>query len=81
MLSRFRGPSVLLPREPVDTELREDRLRLRLVDSPPIPFPPEPLRSLAVDVVRHELDRADRDGGRRSVILRTLDAMGIGFDS
>ena len=59
----------------------EDRLRLRLVNSPPIPFPPEPLRSLAVDVVRHELDRADRDGGRRSVILRTLDAMGIGFDS
>ncbi len=41
----------------------EDRLRLRLVTSPPIPFPPEPLRSLAVDVVRHELDRADRDGG------------------
>ena len=59
----------------------EDRLRLRLVASPPIPFPPEPLRSLAVDVVRHELDRADRDGGRRGLILRTLDAIGIGFDS
>jgi glycine/D-amino acid oxidase-like deaminating enzyme len=59
----------------------EDRLRLRLVASPPIPFPPEPLRSLAVDVVRHELDRADRDAGRRGLILRTLDAIGIGFDS
>jgi glycine/D-amino acid oxidase-like deaminating enzyme len=59
----------------------EDRLRLRLVTSPPIPFPPEPLRSLAVDVVRHELDRADRDGGHRGLILRTLDAIGIGFDS
>ncbi|MFL5685966.1 MAG: NAD(P)/FAD-dependent oxidoreductase [Chloroflexota bacterium] len=59
----------------------EDRLRLRLVSSPPIPFPPEPLRSLAVDVVRHELDRADRDAGRRGLILRTLDAIGIGFDS
>ncbi len=59
----------------------EDRLRLRLVTSPPIPFPPEPLRSLAVDVVRHELDRADRAGGRRGLILRTLDAVGIGFDS
>ncbi|HET8785508.1 MAG TPA: FAD-binding oxidoreductase [Candidatus Limnocylindrales bacterium] len=59
----------------------EDRLRLRLVNSPPIPFPPEPLRSLAVDVVRHELDRADRDAGRRGIVLRTLDAMGIGFDS
>ncbi len=59
----------------------EDRLRLRIVTSPPIPFPPEPLRSLAVDVVRHELDRADRDGGHRGLILRTLDAIGIGFDS
>jgi glycine/D-amino acid oxidase-like deaminating enzyme len=59
----------------------EDRLRLRIVDSPPIPFPPEPLRSLAVNVVRHELDRADREEGRRSVLLRTLDALGIGFDS
>ncbi len=59
----------------------EDRLRLRLVSSPPIPFPPEPLRSLAVDTVRAELDRADRNEGRRGVLLRTLDALGIGFDS
>jgi len=59
----------------------EDRLRLRIVESPPIPFPPEPLRSIAVNVVRHELDRADRDEGRRSILLRTLDALGIGFDS
>ena len=59
----------------------EDRLRLRLVTSPPIPFPPEPLRSVTVDVVRHELDRADREEGRRGLILRTLDAIGIGFDS
>jgi len=40
-----------------------------------------PLRSIAVNVVRHELDRADRDEGRRSILLRTLDALGIGFDS
>jgi glycine/D-amino acid oxidase-like deaminating enzyme len=59
----------------------EDRLRLRLVTSPPIPFPPEPLRSLAVDTVRHELDRADRNEGRRGLLLRTLDAIGVGFDS
>ncbi len=59
----------------------EDRLQLRLVSSPPVPFPPEPLRSLAVDMVRHELDRADREAGRRSILLRTLDALGIGFDS
>ena len=59
----------------------EDRLQLRLVRSAPVPFPPEPLRSLAVEAVRRELDRADRDDGRRGIILRTLDALGIGFDS
>jgi glycine/D-amino acid oxidase-like deaminating enzyme len=59
----------------------EDRLRLRLVTSPPIPFPPEPLRSFVVDTVRHELDRADREEGRRGLILRTLDAIGVGYDS
>ena len=58
-----------------------DLLRLRFVQTPPIPFPPEPLRSLAVNTVRHELDRADRNEGRRGLLLRTLDALGIGFDS
>jgi glycine/D-amino acid oxidase-like deaminating enzyme len=58
-----------------------DLLKLRLVRTPPIPFPPEPLRSLAVNTVRWELDRADRNEGRRGVLLRTLDALGIGFDS
>jgi len=59
----------------------EDRLRLRIVASPPIPFPPEPLRFAAIQAVRHELDRADRNQGRRSILLRTLDELGIGFDS
>jgi glycine/D-amino acid oxidase-like deaminating enzyme len=58
-----------------------DLLRLRFVRSRPFPFPPEPLRSLAVNAVRHELDRADRNAGRRGILLRTLDALGIGFDS
>ena len=58
-----------------------DMLRLELVRSAPFPFPPEPFRSLAVNLVRHELDRADRDAGRRGLVLRTLDALGIGFDS
>ena len=59
----------------------EDRLRLRLVSSPPVPFPPEPLRSATVETVRRELDRADRSEGHRGLILQTLDALGIGFDS
>ena len=66
-----------------DFVLRPDSplLQLRFVQSPPIPFPPEPLRSVAVNTVRWELDRADRNEGRRGVLLRTLDALGIGFDS
>jgi glycine/D-amino acid oxidase-like deaminating enzyme len=60
-----------------DSEL----LGLRFVQSRPIPFPPEPLRSAAVQTVRWELDRADRNEGRRGLLLRTLDALGIGFDS
>ncbi|HEU4918869.1 MAG TPA: FAD-binding oxidoreductase [Candidatus Limnocylindrales bacterium] len=56
-------------------------LRLRFVQSRPFPFPPEPLRYAAVQAVRHELDRADRNEGRRSLLLRALDALGVGFDS
>jgi glycine/D-amino acid oxidase-like deaminating enzyme len=58
-----------------------DLLKMRFVRSRPLPFPPEPFRSIAVNTVRHELDRADRNEGRRGLILRTLDALGIGFDS
>ena len=29
----------------------------------------------------HELDRADRNEGSRGILLKTLDALGIGFDS
>jgi glycine/D-amino acid oxidase-like deaminating enzyme len=58
-----------------------DLLRLDFVRSAPFPFPPEPLRSIAVNLVRRELDRADRNEGRRGLLLKTLDAIGIGFDS
>ena len=60
-----------------DSEL----LRLDFVRSAPFPFPPEPFRSVAVNLVRRELDRADRNEGRRGLLLRTLNAIGIGFDS
>lgn len=58
-----------------------DLLRLRFVRSRPIPFPPEPIRFAAVQAVRRELDRADRNQGRRGLLLRALDGLGIGFDS
>lgn len=47
----------------------------------PLPFPPEPVASLRVNAVRWSLDRADHNYGRRNVLLRTLDAVGLGFDS
>jgi glycine/D-amino acid oxidase-like deaminating enzyme len=58
-----------------------DLLRLDFVRSAPLPFPPEPFRTVAVNLVRRELDRADRNEGRRGLVLKTLDALGIGFDS
>jgi glycine/D-amino acid oxidase-like deaminating enzyme len=58
-----------------------DALRLRLVRSKPIPFPPEPFRSIGVAVMQRELARADRNAGRRGMLLRVLDRAGIGFDS
>ena len=58
-----------------------DLLRLRFVRSRPVPFPPEPFRSLGVEIVRNELARADANDGRRGLLLRTLDGLGIGFDS
>ena len=57
------------------------RLELEIVRSSPFPFPPEPARWLAVEAVRRELARADAAEGRRGLLLRTLDAIGVGFDS
>ncbi|MDP9482900.1 MAG: FAD-binding oxidoreductase, partial [Chloroflexota bacterium] len=66
-----------------DLILRPDSelLELEFVRSTPFPFPPEPIRAVAVNLVRRELDRADRNEGRRGLLLRALDAVGIGYDS
>jgi glycine/D-amino acid oxidase-like deaminating enzyme len=55
--------------------------RLRYVRSKPVPFPPEPLRSAVIQLTRNRLDAADRNAGRRGLWLRTLDRLGLGFDS
>ena len=55
--------------------------RLRYVRTRPLPFPPEPLRSAAIQLTRNRLAAADRRGGRRGLWLRTLDRLGLGFDS
>ena len=52
-----------------------------MVRSTPLPFPPEPATWPAVQATRFALDRADHREGRRGAFLRTLDAVGLGFDS
>ena len=66
-----------------DQVLRPDSplLRLRFVRSRPFPIPPEPIRTPAVGLMRREVIRADQHEGRRSLFLRAMDALGIGFDS
>lgn len=57
------------------------RTRLQMVRDRPLPFPPEPLASAGINATRWSLDRADHSAGRRNLLLRTLDALGLGFDS
>jgi glycine/D-amino acid oxidase-like deaminating enzyme len=59
---------------------RSPLLDLVLVRRKPFPYPPEPLRSVAVRAVTRALRRVDA-GGRPGLLLRCLDAMGIGLSS
>jgi hypothetical protein len=58
-----------------------DRTRTALAKTKPIPFPPEPFTWLGVTATRASLQAADRNQGRRNLWLRTLDRLGLGFDS
>jgi glycine/D-amino acid oxidase-like deaminating enzyme len=55
--------------------------RLRYVRRRPVPFPPEPLRTAVIEATRNRLAAADLAQGRRGLWLRTLDRLGLGFDS
>lgn len=75
--SRF-GARVLLDLvDGLDTE----RTRLDMVRSKPMPFPPEPIRYGAITATRMAIAAADRNGGQRNLWLRTLDKLGLGFES
>ena len=76
-LARF-GAEVML--DLLDGEETE-RTRLRMVREKPLPFPPEPVRWAGIQLTRHSMDRADRNGGRRNLWLRAMDRLGLGFDS
>lgn len=75
--TRFAADTMLDMLDGASTE----RTRLSMVRSLPIPFPPEPFRYPLISVVKWSMKRADRNGGKRNLLLRTLDALGLGFDS
>ena len=58
-----------------------ERTELEMVRRRPLPFPPEPMASIGIQATRWSLDRADHRAGRRNLLLRTLDRLGLGFDS
>ena len=74
--SRFAGDVMLDLLAGEDTE----RTRLQMVRKKPMPFPPEPLAWVGIQLTRWSLARADATG-RRNLWLRLLDRLGLGFDS
>lgn len=58
-----------------------ERTELAMVRERPVPFPPEPLASVGIRLTDWSMHRADRHEGRRNLLLKTLDAVGMGFDS
>ena len=75
--TRFAAEVMLDRLEGRDTQ----RVRTAMVRRKPLPFPPEPLASVGINLARWSLDRADHRAGRRNLFLRALDAAGLGFDS
>ncbi|MEO8850939.1 MAG: FAD-binding oxidoreductase [Allobranchiibius sp.] len=59
------------------TELTE----LEMVRKKPLPFPPEPAAFIGISATKTALVAADRNEGKRNVWLRSLDRLGLGFDS
>jgi glycine/D-amino acid oxidase-like deaminating enzyme len=58
-----------------------ERTALEMVRRKPLPFPPEPFRSIGIHLTRWSMDRADRNQGRVNLWLKAMDWLGLGFDS
>ncbi|OKK09161.1 FAD-dependent oxidoreductase [Streptomyces sp. CB02488] len=58
-----------------------ERTALEMVRSKPMPFPPEPFAWAGIELTKRSLARADDNGGHRNLWLRTMDRLGLGFDS
>ena len=57
------------------------RAELEFVRTKPIPFPPEPLRSIGINLSRWSLAQADNNQGKENLWLKVMDKLGLGFDS
>ena len=73
--SRFGAATMLDLLDGRNTE----RTELEMVRTKPLPFPPEPIRSWGIGLTTAALQRADANGGRRNLWLRTLDRLGLGL--
>ncbi len=58
-----------------------ERTELQMVRERPLPFPPEPAATIGVQATRWSMNRADHNEGKRNLLLKTLDAVGMGFES
>lgn len=58
-----------------------ERTELSMVQTKPVPFPPEPLRSWGISWTTKSLQQADQREGKRNLWLKVLDKCGLGFDS
>ena len=60
---------------------KTDRTTLEMVRTKPLPFPPEPLRSIGIRLSRWSMAQADKNQGRENLWLQAMDWLGLGFDS
>jgi glycine/D-amino acid oxidase-like deaminating enzyme len=75
--SRF-GARVILD---VLDACKSERTQLEMVRTKPLPFPPEPFRSIGIRLSRWSMEQADRHQGRENFWLRMMNWLGLGFDS
>ena len=75
--SRWAGQVLLDLLSGESTELTQ----LQMVRKKPIPFPPEPFAWPLIETTRRSMNRADANQGKRNLLLKAMDAAGVGFDS
>ena len=60
---------------------KTERTNLEFVKTKPLPFPPEPIRSIGINLTRWSMESVDQNGGHENLWLKVMDWLGLGFDS